>query len=202
MWLFCQSEKPIWRALGACLLGAAKTGLGRPEEGLAELDDGIALYQGLRTPPVFWPLILFVRAGACARSGRPAEGLGFVDEAIAIAETTSGLTLVPELYSLKGHLLLLLPEADDARAERAYHRAFEAAGDSGGRMMQLRAAIGLCAAQRERGDAGDGSELLRGVYARFTEGFTSPDLIEAAEVLGRLSEDAAARRLADNDGVA
>ena len=43
------------------------------------------MYQGLRTPPVFWPLLLYVRARACARAGRPAEGLDFIDEAIEIS---------------------------------------------------------------------------------------------------------------------
>ena len=180
-----EHDLPIWRALGACLLGAAKTELGRPEEGLAEISDGIALYQGLRTPPVFWPLILFVRAGACARAERPAEGLGLIEEAIEIAGATAGLTLLPEISSLKGRLLLLLPEADETGAERSYQRAFEGAGEIDARMMQLRAAIGLCTPQLKRDGAQD---QLRAVYATFTEGFTTPDLIQAQEVLEHPSE--------------
>src|SRR5439155_21247224 len=43
----------IWRSLGLCLLGAANTDLGRYEEGLAQIRQGIDLYQGLKTPPVF-----------------------------------------------------------------------------------------------------------------------------------------------------
>ena len=67
-------ELPIWRALGTVLLGVAKTDLGHFDEGLAEIDDGIGQYQGLRSPPVFWPLLLYVRARAFARAGRPSEG--------------------------------------------------------------------------------------------------------------------------------
>ena len=66
----------IWTALGAVLLGAAKTALGRDDEGLAEIREGVALYQGMKTPPVFWPLLLYVRAGASApgrKSGRGAR---------------------------------------------------------------------------------------------------------------------------------
>jgi predicted ATPase/class 3 adenylate cyclase len=176
----------IWRALGTCLLGAAKTGLGRSEEGLAEIRDGIALYEGLTTPPVFWPLILFVRAEACARSGRPAEGLGLIDEAIEIAGTGSGLTLLPEFYSLKGDLLLLFPEASGPDADRWFQQAFDAARRLDARMMQLRAAIGLCRSQRERGDAQSARNLLNAVYSTFTEGFTAPDLIDAANLLESL----------------
>jgi predicted ATPase len=153
-----EHDLQIWRALGTCLLGAAKTGLGHSEEGLAEIRDGIALYNGLRTPPVFWPLILFVRAEACGRSGKPAEGLSLIEEALEVADQGSGLTLLPEFYSLKGDLLLRLPEANNLDAEAWIQRAFEAAGELDAKMMQLRAAIGLCRSQLERGHAQHGKE--------------------------------------------
>jgi predicted ATPase/class 3 adenylate cyclase len=178
-----EHDLQIWRALGTCLLGAAKTGLGHSEEGLSEIREGIALYHGLRTPPVFWPLILFVRAEACGRAERPAEGLGLIEEALEIADQGSGLTLLPEFYSLKGDLLLLLSEANSPDAEPWFQRAFDAAGKLDAKMMQLRAAIGLCRSQRERGRAQHGRDLLSAVHAMFTEGFTAPDLIDAANLL-------------------
>jgi predicted ATPase/class 3 adenylate cyclase len=181
-----EHDLEIWRALGTCLLGAAKTALGRADEGLAEIRDGIALYQGLRTPPVFWPLILVVRAGACARSGRPAEGLGLIEEAIQIADQGSGLTLVPEFYVLRGDLLLLLPEENGAGAEASFQRAFDIAQELDARMTQLRAAIGLCRTQQKQGDSENGTRLLSAVYETFTEGFTTPDLIDARELLESL----------------
>jgi tetratricopeptide (TPR) repeat protein len=181
-----EHDLQIWRALGTCLLGAAKTGLGRSEEGLAEIREGIALYHGLRTPPVFWPLILFVRAEACGRAERPAEGLGLIEEALEIADQGSGLTLLPEFYSLKGDLLLLLSEANSPDAEPWFQRAFDAAGKLDAKMMQLRAAIGLCRSQRKRGHAQHARDLLNAVYATFTEGFTAPDLIDAANLLESL----------------
>ena len=98
-------ELPIWRALGTVLLGAAKTDLGHFDEGLAEIADGVAQYQGLRSPPVFWPLLLYVRARACARAGRPGEGLGFIDQAI---ELSGGGALPTLFFAMKGELLLAL----------------------------------------------------------------------------------------------
>jgi hypothetical protein len=165
-----EHELEIWRALGTLLLGAAKTGLGRSDEGLSEIRKGIALY----------------RAGSCARSGRPSEGVGLIEEAIEIADGLSGLTLVPEFYLLKGELLLALPEPDSSSAESWLLRAFERAGEINARMPQLRAAIGLCRLQPERGDAGRGAGHLNDVYTTFTEGFTIPDLIDAAELLQRV----------------
>lgn len=177
-----EHDLEIWGALGTCLLGAAKTGLGHSEEGLAEIREGFDLYQGLRTPPVFWPLLLYVRAGAYAGCKRPDEGLGLIDEAIEIADQGSGLTLLPEFYVLKGDLLLLLPERDGA--EVWLQRAFDAARELEARMPQLRAAIGLCSSQRKQSDAENGAQLLRAVYETFTEGFTTRDLMDAGELLG------------------
>jgi predicted ATPase/class 3 adenylate cyclase len=181
-----EHDLQIWSALGTFLLGAAKTGLGRADEGLAEILDGIALYEGLRTPPVFWPLLLFVRAGACARSGRPAEGLRLIEEAIEIAGQGTGLTLLPEFYVLKGDLLLLLPEPDRSAAESWFQRALDVARELDARMPQLRAAIGLCRSQRQSGDLERTRGLLSGVYATFTEGFTTLDLIDARNLLDSL----------------
>jgi predicted ATPase/class 3 adenylate cyclase len=164
----------IWRALGTILLGAAKTGLGHIEEGEAGIQQGIALYQGLKTPPVFWPLLLYVRAGAAARAGSPAEGLDFIDEAIEVAGEVG--TLRPEFYRQKGELLLALPDRGDGT--EWLQRAFDTAAGLDARMSQLRAAIELCRADRERG-----IEQLRSTYETFTEGFDTPDLSEAAELL-------------------
>jgi hypothetical protein len=43
-----EHDLEIWRALGTCLLGAAKTGLGRSEEGLTEIREGFARVSGPR----------------------------------------------------------------------------------------------------------------------------------------------------------
>jgi hypothetical protein len=94
-----------------------------------------------------------------------------------------GALWLPEFLLLKGDLLLALPDANGGAAETWFLRAFEVAQKSDARMPQLRAAIGLCRLQRERGDAKQGSGLLSATYATFTEGFTTPDLIDAAELL-------------------
>jgi predicted ATPase/class 3 adenylate cyclase len=178
-----EHDLEIWGALGTILLGAAKTGLDRSEEGLTEIREGIALYQGLRTPPVFWPLLLYIGAGASARTGRPAEGVGLIEEAIEIAGQGSGLTLLPEFHRQKGELLLALPDANGEGAEPWFQRAFDVAGELGARMPQLRAAIGLCRSQRAGGRAEHGSGMLSAIHATFTEGFATRDLIEAGELL-------------------
>src|SRR5688572_11035638 len=53
-----QHEFQIWRALAICLQGAALAGMGRAEEGLLQVNRGIDLYQELKTPPIFWPILV------------------------------------------------------------------------------------------------------------------------------------------------
>ena len=65
------NELPIWRALATCLLGAATSARGRPEEGLRQMADGLNQYEGMRTPPVFWPLIRFMQAAPTPTPAHP-----------------------------------------------------------------------------------------------------------------------------------
>jgi predicted ATPase/class 3 adenylate cyclase len=177
---------PIWRALGTCLLGAANTGMGRSEEGLTQIRQGIDLYQGLKTPPVFWPLLLFVQAGAHAQAGKTADGLALIDEALEIAGRGSGMTLLPEFQLLKGDLLLALPKATGANPEPWFQQASDIAKGLDARMSQLRAAIRLCRLWRDQDNADQGTRVLRAVYDTFTEGFTTADLAEARALLPSL----------------
>jgi predicted ATPase len=174
---------PIWRAVGTCLLGAAETALGRHDEGLAQIRQGLDLYQGLKTPPVFWPLLLYVQSGGCARAGRVADGLALIDEALDVAGRGSGKTLLPEFHLLKGDLLSGGPEGIRAGAEPCVQRALHVARELDARMSQLRAATRLCRLSSNRPDADEARRLLSGVHDTFTEGFTTADLIEAEELL-------------------
>jgi predicted ATPase len=174
-----EHDYQIWKALALALQGAAMTGLGRPEEGLARTDQGIALYQGLKTPPVFWPLLLSVRARGFALGGRPGDGLPLIDEALEM--TGKGNILYPEFALLRGDLLLALADADGA--EPCFQSVFDVAGDLGVRMPQLRAATSLIRLWRAVGKRLDETDMLRRVYETFTEGFDTRDLVEARAVL-------------------
>ena len=64
----------IWKAAATCLVGAARAGMGQPEDGFLELKQGMETYTGLKTPPVFWPILLLLRGGTCIQAGRPRRG--------------------------------------------------------------------------------------------------------------------------------
>ena len=175
-----EHDYQVWRALALVLQGVAMTGLGRAEEGLTRSDHGIALYQGLETPPVFWPLLLYVRARGFALGDRPADGLDTVDQAIELFGDQANV-LYPELPLLRGDLLLTASGTD--AAEPWFQRAFDVAGEVGARMSELRAATRLTRLWRAARKRPDGTDMLTGVYETFTEGFDTPDLVEARAVL-------------------
>jgi hypothetical protein len=99
----------------------------------------------------------------------------------------SGRTLVPEFCVLRGDLVLLADDADRATAETWYRQAFDEARELGARMSGLRAATRLCRLGRERANADVGVRVLRELYETFTEGFATPDLTEARDLLDSLS---------------
>jgi hypothetical protein len=143
------------------------------------MEDGVARYQVLKTPPVFWPLLLSVRAGAFGRAGRPADGLDLIDEAIEMSGDTN--ILYPEFALLKADLLLALGDADDA--EPLLQRVVDVAGTLGARTSELRAATRLARLRGAARRRPDGTDLLRDIYETFTEGFEKPDLVDARAAL-------------------
>jgi hypothetical protein len=148
---------------------------------------GIDLYQQLKTPPVFWPLLVFLQAGACGQAGKPAEGLMVLDEALEIFDPASGNTLSSDLCRLKGDLLLALSPENSAEAEHWFQLALEVAQKRQARMFELRAAISLSRLWRGQGKTEQSRRLLSDAYESMTEGFATPDLKEARALLADLS---------------
>lgn len=95
--------------------------------------------------------------------------------------TGEGNVLYPEFALLKGDLLVALADSDGA--EPWFQSAFDVAGNLGVRMPQVRAATRLTRLWWAAGRRPDGTDLVRGVYQTFTEGFDTPDLVDARAIL-------------------
>jgi predicted ATPase/class 3 adenylate cyclase len=173
-----EQDYPIWNAVGLVLQGVAMTGLGQREEGRACMDQGIALYQGLTTPPIFWPLLLSVRARGLALADQPDEGLRVVDDALETINRSD--FLYPEFALLKGDLLVAVSDAD--AAELVFQSALEAARDLSLRTPQLQAATRLTRLRWAAGKPPE-TDMLRTLLRTFAEGFDTKDLAEARAVL-------------------
>ena len=94
-----EHEYAVWHASGLIVEGVTVAALGRPDEGLELTDRGIGLYENLRTPPIFWPQVLGLRAQALALAGRVAEALDVVTEAMRVAGPDNTFDLIALLIS-------------------------------------------------------------------------------------------------------
>ncbi|MDN5862771.1 MAG: hypothetical protein L0H19_04900, partial [Salinisphaera sp.] len=176
----------IWTATATILSGAAQVGLGSSEEGLVNLQSGMDLYQGMHSPPVFWPMLLSIQATACLDAGRPGEGLRLIEPALNIMSAGAGATLLCELQLLKGDLLAAVAAEhgrNDPEADQWHQRAFDRAREMNLRTTQLRAAMRLCRAARDNAGQNAAITSLAEIHATFTEGWTTHDLIEARALL-------------------
>jgi tetratricopeptide (TPR) repeat protein len=180
----------IWRAVGSCLLGTTLVEFGSAEKGLALIGQGLRAYQNLKTPPVFWPMLLHLCASAYGAASQPATGLQMLNEAmeVEVASSKSADTFASEFLILKGALLLMLSSDNVAEAQALYEQAVRNAQEVHAPMLQLRAAIRLSRLWQERGDAERARTILSEAYSKITEGYATPDLKEASMLLTDLSE--------------
>jgi tetratricopeptide (TPR) repeat protein len=186
-------EFQVWSAVGTCLNGAALAGLGSAEEGLALIRRGRTNYQRLKTPPVFFPLLLTLEAEACGVAARPADGVILINGALEIAERAGRTAMLAMFCWLKGELLLAVSRDNLVEAEALLRRALDIATDVQTPMLELRAAISLSRLWREQGKTEQARKLLGDAYAKLTEGFGKPDLKQASALLADWSSDALRR---------
>lgn len=108
-------------------------------------------------------------------------------KALAMLEETSERWHEPEAHRLNGELLLSLPTVETGAAESAFRKAIEVARGEQAKWPELRAARGLARLWTEQGKRTEAHDLLAPIYAWFTEGFHTPDMIEARMLLDELS---------------
>ena len=177
-----EHDYQVWKALAMIFLGVSEAALGSPAEGMALSDAGMARYQDLSTPPVFWPMLLSVRARGFGIAGRSEEGLEPVEQAIELMRGIDNV-LFPQLPLVRGDLLAASKGADDARG--SFRDAFVAADAAGARMWQLRAATRLAELRSASGESAvEERSTLRAIYVTFAEESETADIADARRALG------------------
>ena len=126
-------------------------------------------------------------AEAFCLAGREAEALAVLNQAFEeIVEPATGLYL-PELYRLRGELMMRVDPASREEALRSIRAGLDLATSTGARALALRAAMSLVRLTETRLNSGEGAKAqLRQIYASLTEGFDISDLKEAKDLLDSL----------------
>ncbi len=107
-------------------------------------------------------------------------------EALAAVHNHAGRWWEPELYRLRGALLLHVA-APQEEAEACLQQALAVARRQQARSLELRAAMSLSRLWQRQGKRAAAHQLLAEVYGWFTEGFDTTDLQEAKALLAALT---------------
>ncbi len=116
------------------------------------------------------------------RDGRTRAGLKLVDELFAAAERKGERSYEPELHRLRGELLARDGDGagvDDRPAEASLRRAFALAEAQGALSFSLRASLSIARLLSSTTRSTEGIVLLRGTYARFSQGLNTRDLADS-----------------------
>ena len=165
-------------AEGRALRAAALAATGDVESALAEASAAVSRLVGTSVLGVARGLALLAPIQIAA--GRHREALATLEEALAISDQTGARNWDAELHRLKGEIAML---DDQKLAEQCFLRALEIAQSQEAKSLELRAASSLARLLRSQGKPGEARSVLAPVYAWFTEGFDTGDLIEAKALL-------------------
>lgn len=177
---------PYWRAQASLEHGWATTMQGRGSTGVKEIRsvvNSVSLGLGGSMAKL---------AEACLKVGKNAEGLRAADEALAFVIEHKEGAWEPELHRLKGELLVQRAQAralkrghDLEKAERCFTTAIERAQANSAKSFELRAAMSLHRLWSRAGKHAEAHRILNDVYGWFSEGFNSPDLVDARRLLDK-----------------
>ena len=177
---------PFWRATGEILQGWALANQGEGQEGVAQLQHGLAAFQATGANMVL-PYFFSLLAEAYYWIGRFEQGLAAVDEALVTSHRNHERFFEAELNRLKGEHLLALSAENKDGAEECFKRARDIAGRQQARLLEWRAVRSWCRLLRQNGRQAEARQLLVEKYNWFTEGLDTADLKEARVLIEELS---------------
>ena len=163
-----------------------------PEEAVAEMQAGLAEYELTHTQ-LLRPQVLTLFAEGLAETGRFDDALIELDNALQFAIRSGDVSYLPEVYRMKGELLLKRNPHDEtvAQAKECFEEAIRIAQEQNAKLWQLRTSVSLAQLHVSQERRAEARTLLEQILNEFTEGFETWDLRRAREVLDKLSSASA-----------
>jgi predicted ATPase len=183
--LCLQYSFPYWLDHSTILLGWALAQQGQVEEGLARMRKSIASMQKMEAY-LHQPAFLTLLAEVYGLAGQPELALRVLDEALEQVEASGECWSQAEIYRLQGEIRLL-QGADVQEVESHFYQALEVARQQEAKSLELRAALSLARLWQQQNHRQAAYALLAEIYGWFTEGFSTPDLIDAKVLLEQLA---------------
>jgi len=177
-----EHDFPFWAAGGRILDGWAIACLGKADEGINKLDEGLTAWR--KTGARLWlPIFLALKAEAHAEIGRSETALKTIDEALAISAETGERWAVAEVLRIKARLLQATGNVAADEIENILVKALEIGRRQQALSWQLRTACDLMRLLHDQGRGEEALTLLQSIYDQFTEGFGTTELIHAKALL-------------------
>ncbi len=157
-------------------------------ETLERFRHAIDEYRAIGTDLLWVPAFYALLADAYLRHGATEVGLATIAGALANSDAAGSNLWTPELYRLRGELLLASGSAAEENAEAAFLQAIRLARAQGARSWELRTATSLSRLWLRRGKREDARRLLGEIHSWFIEGFDTADLRTANTLINELSD--------------
>ena len=193
----------FWVLWGSIMHGWALAELGQREEGIPQIQQGLATYRAIGAE-IILPYNYALLAESYGKVGQIEDGMSMLAQAFSLVEKNGERMWEAELHRLKGELVLNDErrmmnderkteqanfQGHAAEAEASFQQAIEIARRQQAKSLELRAATSLARLWQQQGKKDEAHTLLSEIFNWFTEGFDTPDLKDAKVLLDVLSED-------------
>jgi predicted ATPase len=175
-----------WLLFSTTHRGWAIAEQGRPEQGIAFMREGLAMAHGAGADIGRTDLLCHL-AEACMKADRLDDALSTVSEAVAAADQQEERYYEPDIYRVKGEVLLRQDYSNIRQAEDCFRMAVEIARKHSRKSLELRATISLARLLAREGRRDEARTMLAEIYNWFTEGFDTADLKDAKVLLDELN---------------
>ena len=156
----------------------------RPNEGLEKVEQGIEMMARAQIK-LYQPLRLLIRGELLRDLGHVEDALASIAEAINGASTREEHWIEPELHRVRGDLYSSLSR--ESEAEAAFSAAIAIARNQASKWWEIRTAVSLARRWQGQSKVVEARELLAPIYNWFSEGFDTPDLMDAKTLLDELA---------------
>ena len=179
----------LFLAMSTIQQGWAWVDAGQSDAGIAQLRQGLTAYQDTGAL-LEQSVALTLLAEAHGKAGQAAAGSAVLTEAFGMVAQNGDRSFEAELYRLKGELQQQMQSrmpSPVSTPEACFLQALDVARRQRARSLELRAATGLSRLWQRQGKQETARQLLAEIYGWFTEGFDTPDLQDARDLLEALA---------------
>ena len=177
-----QLKSEMWLGFGRVIAGWSSGIQGSYEDGEKLLRMGIKNLESA-SPNPHKPLFQMLLAEIYISGGETRRAIDSLTRALKLVEQTDERIWESGVNCLLGKAQLIHETNISEKAEAKLIQAIKVAAAQNAKTLELRAAVSLTQEWLNRGKRDEARDLISPIYNWFTEGFDTPDLIEARKLL-------------------